>query len=94
MRELNMSTTKNLLQLSVGFAAGDYTEDTLQEMLGDDDMVSSVISMAGGLAGAGVAVAVTQTILDTEIVTSVTDTTDDILDDIGDTLSDLNPFSW
>lgn len=91
-----MSTTKDLLQLADGFAAGDYTEDALQDMLGDDDLVSSVISVAGGLASTGVAVATTQTILDTEIVTSVTDTTDttdDILDDIGDVMSDLNPFS-
>lgn len=88
-----MSTTKDLLQLSVGFAAGDYTEDALHEMLGDDDKVAAVISTAAGIGGAGIAVAATQTILDTEIITSVTDTTDEILDDIGDVLSDLNPFS-
>ena len=88
-----MSVTKNLTELAVGFAAGDYTEDALHEMLGDDNAVASVVSIAAGLAGAGVAVAVTRKILDTEIVTDVTDVVDDVFGSVGDVVSSINPFS-
>lgn len=82
-----MSTTKSLTELAVGFAAGSYTEEALLEMTGDDDMVSTIIVLAGGTIGAGLAVGLTKAVLDTEPVTAVTEVVDDVLDAI-------NPFNW
>jgi len=89
-----MSATKAAIELAVGFSTGIYTEEALMEMLGDDDLVSSIITIAGGLGAAGLAVSATQAVLDTEIVTDVTDVVDDVIDEVSNGLSDLNPFSW
>lgn len=79
-----MSTTKSLIELAVGFAAGSYTEDVLLEMTGDDDMVSTIIALAGGAVGAGLAMSATQTVLDSEPVTMVTDVVDDVVSSLFD----------
>jgi len=89
-----MSTTKTILELAAGYAAGTYTEDALMEVCGDDSIVSDIISIAGGLVGAGLVAGATSMLLDTEIATDVTDVVDEALDGIGEAVSGLNPFSW
>ena len=79
--------SKDITALAAGLAAGLYTEDQLSEILGDDSLVSQIVSLAGGSVVGGIAAGVTDTLLNNDVADDIFDTVDEVVDT-------LNPFNW
>lgn len=64
---MTIMSDREIAQLAIGIATGVYTEDYLMDVLGDESLVSKVMSMAG----AGVASAVVLKVADSTGVTDI-----------------------
>jgi hypothetical protein len=79
---MTIMSDREIAQLAIGIATGVYTEDYLMDVLGDESLVSKVMSMAG----AGVASAVVLKVADS---TGVTDIVESGVSVVTDTLGAL-----
>ena len=87
-----MSNSQRIAHFAAGIAAGTYTEETVRQLVGgNDDMMTEILAMAGGLAGGTVVAAVASEVIDTAVehVPGVRET----FDVVDDAIDAINPFS-